>query len=171
MKNSLGRDAQPLGAAQVAQVHLAERVPLVVAHAAGRVVAEEHLRPSRSPLSIRSIRRKYRSPSGKHDQLRPARAGLVARGGVLVAVGRLHGDEVFAPDDLGLARASSGGRAAAPRPCACDGCCRGPSARSARLAGSVSFGVPGVAADAVPVRGDRPCRHRPRRCRPPSASR
>src|SRR5262245_11870992 len=94
------RDAHPRGAAQVTQVDLAEGVPLLVADAPRRVVAEEHLvrvvdtvdlvHEDEVPLAL-----------GEDDQLRPPRAGLAARGGVFVLVGRLHGDEVAAADHLG----------------------------------------------------------------------
>src|SRR6266542_6166992 len=100
-KEFTGRDAQPFGTAQVAEIDLAEGVAPVVADTARRVVAEEHL--VRIVDAIDPIHRdKVPFAFWKHDPLRPARAGFAAGGGVLVAVGRRYRDEVFALEDLRL---------------------------------------------------------------------
>src|SRR5207253_1131756 len=79
-KELAGRDAQPLGTAQVAEVDLAEGVAAVVADTARRVVAEEHL--VRIIDAIDPVHR-YEVPLSfrKHEPLRPARSGFAAGGG------------------------------------------------------------------------------------------
>src|SRR5262245_49371874 len=74
-----GRNAHPFGTAQVAEVHLAERVALLVTDTTGRIVAEEHLRrivDALDPIHQDEVA----LPSGKDDQLRPPRPGLAAGG-------------------------------------------------------------------------------------------
>src|ERR1700730_1594458 len=79
-----GRDAQPLGTAQIAEVDLAKRVATIMANAARRVVAEEHL--FRIVDAIDPIHRDEVALSfWKNNQLRPARSNFAAGGGVLVA--------------------------------------------------------------------------------------
>ena len=88
------RDADALGTAQVAEVDLAERVALLVADAARRVVAEEHL--LRIVHAVDPVHQdEIPLAPGKDDQLRPPRSGLAAGGGVLELVGRLHRDEIL----------------------------------------------------------------------------
>src|SRR5205809_726698 len=95
------RDTHSFGAAQIAEVDFAERVALLVADAARRVVAEEHL--GRIVDAVDLIHQDEEPFAlGKHDQLRPPRPGFTAWGGILELVGRLHRDEILAADYLRL---------------------------------------------------------------------
>lgn len=74
-----------------------------MADTARRVVAQKHL--VRIVDAIDPVHREEVPHSfGEHDQLRPARSGVVPWGGNREAVGRLHRDEIFTSDHLGLYR-------------------------------------------------------------------
>jgi len=146
-----GRDAHSLGPAQVAQIHLAERVALFVAHAARHVAAEEHLggivdgvdsvHEHEEPLAL-----------GKDDQLRPARAGLAARGGIFVLVSRLDCHEVLGADDRRLHGLHAVAELRALDHALAAAAAVGHEGVVSRLRVGLVL-VPGIAAHAVPVRG------------------
>src|SRR5437660_12262668 len=93
-----GRNANSFVAAQVAEVHFAERVTLLMANAARHVATEKHLSRIVDAVDLvhqHEIPRALR----KDNQLRPLRSGLTVGGGILVLVGRLHRHEIVAADD------------------------------------------------------------------------
>src|SRR5262245_7161562 len=99
-------DAQPFGAAQIAEIHLAESVALLVSDASWIVVTKKHLFGIID--AVDAVHGHEVSFSfGKHNELRPQRAGFATRGGILVVVGRLHCDEIVALDHLRLDRLHS----------------------------------------------------------------
>ena len=157
-----GRDAHSPGTAEIAEVDLAERVPSLVADAARCVVAEEHLRRVVDAVDPVHEDEEPLAP-GEDDPLRPARPGLAAGGGVLEPAGGRDGDELRPRGSPPAGRASSCGTAAAPRSCACGGCCRGTCGCSSAAPGrsrsrTTSTGRPRVRP------GRSPGRRTPRRC-------
>jgi hypothetical protein len=90
---------------------------------------------------------------GKHNQLRPPRSGFAAGDGILIFVGRLHRQEIFAAHDAGL-----NGLHAVAKLGSLDHALAVAAAVSHEGVGFPCWvslvGVPGIPADAVPVRGD-----------------
>src|SRR4051812_20361897 len=151
-KEFTGRDAQPFGTAQVAEVDLAERVAALVTDTARRVIAEEHL--GRIVDAVDPIHQDEVALSfWKHDPLRPARSRFAAGRGVLVTVGRRYRDEIFPLEDLRLHRLHAVAELRSldhPLPMAA-----AVGHEGIGSSGWFSFvGVPGITADAVPIRSD-----------------
>ena len=123
-----------------------------MADAAGGVVAEEHLLGVVDRVDF-VHQHEVPLPFGEHDELRPLRARFAAGRGVLVFVGRLHRQVIFPADHLRLHRLHP---VAKLRPF------HAPLAVAAAVgdqvivaaAGVGLVGVPGIAADPVPIRGN-----------------